>query len=169
MMTVMLSGMPTAPDVRKLRKTITPVAGELIAYETLAAVLGYDRRSSRYRTVINAWRRTLFREEGVQMEAEHGQGLRVLTPTGAVAKAITGLHRCGRALKRVAVQVGAVDTAAMETHEKARTDLVRRTVFLVTASVEDARRAVAMPDTAHKPAISVTPPAGPGDPAERAP
>lgn len=74
-------GVPTDPDVKKLEAQFgMPTPGTLISHHDIAACIGVPWRSSRYRTVVDRWRRKLMRESNVDTGAEPGVGIKVLTP-----------------------------------------------------------------------------------------
>lgn len=82
-------GVPTKPDVDKLR-AVFGVPGEdvLITYDSIAEVIGSPRGSSRFHTVMNAWRNALEVEHKIVMRAEPGKGLVAMPPNDLVCTSV---------------------------------------------------------------------------------
>lgn len=80
-------GMPYGPDVRRLEEAF-PVTelteGKVIEHEMLSGVLDLKRGTQRYYGVINAWRSRVRNSNGVILEWQPGDGLKVLDPAGVL-------------------------------------------------------------------------------------
>lgn len=72
-------GIPTEPDVKRLEKRFGAPAPGVIEHAEIEETIGQQRDSSRYRTVVAAWRRRLLREENIASAADPGVGIRILT------------------------------------------------------------------------------------------
>lgn len=136
-------GVPTRPDVDLLMK-ISVEPGTRIDYATIEDMLGIVRGSSRFRTVTQAWRRRLFREQRLQVEAD-GAAFVVLTAAQAVSAAATRLHRVGRAAGRTVVRVEAIDPRELDDGDQKRHFLLRRHAAAALDAVSEACRAIAPP------------------------
>lgn len=96
-----VSGMPTKPDVDRLRaKFGTPAEGTLLPYSEIEEVIGLGRYTSRGAAVVTAWRKSLMKEHNIALGAEPGNGYVVLTPTERVEAASHGIWVGGRKIKR---------------------------------------------------------------------
>ena len=74
-------GAPTEPAVNNLMEFFgVPDEGTIISWEDLEAVLSLSRSTSRFRTVVGAWRSKLFREHNVFMSAVGSGGGLVSSP-----------------------------------------------------------------------------------------
>ena len=84
-MALYFNGIPTSLDVEKLRDAFgVPVPGTVLTHEQIEAVLGQERTSCRYKTVLNSWRKKLERESNILFRALHGAGIEVLDSHGRV-------------------------------------------------------------------------------------
>lgn len=96
------NGIPTEPDVKKLRDTFgVPAVGQEIPYSAIEAAIGVNRKTHRWATVTNAWRKALDREHNVLMDAIPNVGFRVMDPSERVVFSAStykgGLRRIARA------------------------------------------------------------------------
>jgi hypothetical protein len=101
MKAVFASGMPTAPDVRRIEEAVgVPVEGQIVEWSLLAVVTNTIRDSHRFGAVIHAWRRKLEREHNVFLISEPGKGLKVATPDERIAWAAAKVRTGRRAIVR---------------------------------------------------------------------
>jgi len=76
-----LGGTPTEPDVERIvAKFGTPKIHDLITWADLESLLVLPRTKCRFRVVVGAWRKKLYREQNIVMEAVAGVGVKVLDP-----------------------------------------------------------------------------------------
>jgi hypothetical protein len=102
-------GVPVDPEVKMLRSHFgVPVHGQVIAHEDCETVLGLDRKSSRYKTVIHAWRSSLKRSDNIEFIALPGEGFRVLFDDERVEVHISGVSRGIRKIDRSARSLASV-------------------------------------------------------------
>jgi hypothetical protein len=96
-LTTVAEGVPTAPDVKRLDEALgVPIEGSVILYDRLSEIIQAPKKSNRFRTVLNAWRRKLFREHNIELDPTgDAQGLIVLPPGGRIGKAVRN-HASGR-------------------------------------------------------------------------
>lgn len=91
-------------DVALLTKVFPDLLpdGREITHEQLETVLTMNRAQSRYRTVVNRWRRQLLRERGIWIDGQlaHGRGFVVLTPDEMVRCGNRGICAAGRKFRR---------------------------------------------------------------------
>lgn len=103
---IFFSGVPTKPDVEKLRDALKiPEEGVLIPWERFESVLGFKRTTHRFSTVLQAWRRGLESEHQIIMGAVSGKGLMRLAPNDRIehgaAKTRRGVRQIGRGARIV--------------------------------------------------------------------
>jgi len=68
-------GVPTDGDIRLLENEYgIPEIGKIIPYEEVAAVIKYDKDSSRFKTVTQRWRKKIERDHNVIIGTERGIG-----------------------------------------------------------------------------------------------
>lgn len=86
-------GVPTAMDVRKLNEAFPELTeGDEIAHADIEALLGLAHTVSRYRTVTNAWRRSVLNDRNIEVAAVAGEGFRCLTAPERVSGGIRGVQ-----------------------------------------------------------------------------
>lgn len=75
-------GTPTGPDIdRLIARFGVPEEDTEIALETIAGVIGSSANSCRFKTVVNSWRRRLFRENNVFLKGTGTKSLVVANPS----------------------------------------------------------------------------------------
>ena len=140
------SGVPTKMDVDKLVETFKPEAGQRISYDDIAAVINVAPKTSRFRTVTNAWRSRVFKNNGLQMVAEGGEFI-VLTPSGALSKGISDFHKVGRALGRAGTRVAVINEAELDKEAGAQKRILQREIGAVAEAARKAAKEIAAPGT----------------------
>ena len=83
--TVYRGGVPTAPDVKKLLESFTEQElsqGTIIEYSKISNIIGVDEDSSRFKTVVNAWRKYLEQTMNILLGTLRGRGFMVLSDSG---------------------------------------------------------------------------------------
>ncbi len=81
-------GVPTAPDVAKIMNAIgVPAEGDTIEWVRLESITGCTRDSSRYASIVHAWRRKLWTENNLLLIAVAGVGLKVANPAERIEAA----------------------------------------------------------------------------------
>ena len=74
-------GMPTEMDVKKLMSTFPKLhAGLQISHGEIELLIGVKKDTSRYRTIVNAWRQKIFKEQNEWFGSIPGVGYKVLSP-----------------------------------------------------------------------------------------
>ncbi len=141
-------GVPMRPDIEALQKAFADrVPGDLIEYTEAARVIGVEVRTGRFKNVMTAYRKAVFRTQGLQLIAENGVGYRLATASQAVEENTKGLTRVHRAARRVAVKTDAIDATALDDAGRAKHALLRRHAHAIEAATRDATLAV----TRHEP------------------
>lgn len=102
---VFFGGVPTGGDVRKLVQRLgVPRPGDEFTHEQVEQVCGFARKTSRYRSVTQAWRDQLRRDHNVDLDSLPGVGFRALLPEERIAagtKGVTfGIRKQLRGIKR---------------------------------------------------------------------
>jgi hypothetical protein len=146
--TKVVKGIPTDPDVRLLLARYgVPAEGWLIAHRELEEVLGVDRRSHRYGTVIAAWRKRLQDEHNVVLIAVPGVGYKVGTPDDRVEHGSRRIRTGQRITRRAYRVIGTTDLArASEPNRKqAERDLAVARAIIAAAQAEAKRFRAVLP------------------------
>lgn len=103
---VVIGGVPTSPEVKRLLAAFPdPQPGTTISHADIETVLNLSRDSSRYRTIITAWRRQLLLEQNIDIDALSGVGFYVPAPFERVTISTRdfrrGIGRVGKAVRRI--------------------------------------------------------------------
>lgn len=124
--TVFNRGIPTAPDVKAIEDAIgVPKEGELIPWERFEKVLGIERNAARFRTVVGAWRKRLFRDLNILVSAVAGKGLEVLDAHGRVTTS-GGWYKSGlRKVSRAGTVADRTDAAGLSVEDRRALDHIR--------------------------------------------
>jgi len=131
-------GLPTKPTVDKLLKAVEPNRGTSISYDDLETITEEKYGSSRFNTVINAWRKRLFREESIQTTRDGGM-VHFLTDSDSLVVCTTGFRRTGKSMARVMVRAEAVRGDQLTEKEQVTHNLLRR---LTRAQVEEIGKSI---------------------------
>jgi hypothetical protein len=94
----------TEADVNLLLKVFPDLLpdGRIVTHEQIESVLKMSRVSSRYRTVVNKWRKLVFTERRVYLDGQtaEGKGFTSLTPDEMVRFANRQVRTAGRKVKK---------------------------------------------------------------------
>lgn len=109
-----LSGIPTKPDVDKLRKAFgVPAEGVVITYAQLSEVIGSDPKSHRFKTVVGHWRKVLLSEHRVWTAAERGTGIYRMNPNEEAEASVCERKAGFRKLRKSARLILGVDRSRL--------------------------------------------------------
>jgi hypothetical protein len=99
-------GIPTGPEVRKLQEAFGNISdrkGTTIRHEDIEGIIDIPRDSNRYRTVINAWRRKVASESGVEIRGDLrevvGVGFRILSDSEQISFGVSLRNRGGKKIR----------------------------------------------------------------------
>jgi hypothetical protein len=125
MKNVFFGGVPTEPDVEKLRKEwpeeeLEP--GDIIPYDEVCSIIGVKFRQSRFRTVTNAWRKMVEEETNIIIGTEPSVGFRVLSESEKAKLSGSKLRASTRAAKRSYIVAARVDRCKLEEEEQKKLD-----------------------------------------------
>lgn len=142
----LVGGVPTKMDVDKLIEAFgVPSEGRLISYGEISREVGCDRDTTRFKTVVHAWRRRLYKVHNVVLDCEPNKGYRVADPTTRVVIA-KGQHVGGlRRIRRAGAIAGTTSDDRLDPeHRRVRDHLVRVSSVLQLAAATEAKR-ITMP------------------------
>lgn len=130
-------GIPTKIDVEKLVEYHgVPAEGTIFTFDQLAESAGLLRDSHRFRTVLNAWRKQLFRDHNILL-VSIGQGrLKASEPGERIDWASRKVHSGRRAIGRAIV-------VAYQTDQKRLTDDKQKTARDIVSMNESKMRLAA--------------------------
>lgn len=139
--TLFFGGVPTAREVDLLMNAVVAEPGTSVAYGELSELCGEPVGTNRFKTIVSAWRRRVFRESGMLTKAEGGV-VYFLTADAAQAEEIKHVNRIGRATGRHVRHVAAIRSEDLTTDERRAKHLlmVREGAALLEAVRSSARK-----------------------------
>ena len=106
----LMNGKPTGPQVQKFFDHIKgTTAGDIITHETIEALFGVVRGTTRYRTLVSTAKRRVFRELLLALRAVPGIGYEHPEGYTQLRQSVSGMRSGVKKLAR-SVQVAAVIT-----------------------------------------------------------
>lgn len=136
------TGIPTAPDVQKLVEEFgIPDHGRLISYKSIEEVIGVKQSEHRWRSIVLAWRKQLYREHNVILRPDPGTGFVAATASERVHISGSGYKSGLRKISRVADIALRTDDAPLTPEEKrARDHIVKAGATLKLAAATCAKQ-----------------------------
>jgi hypothetical protein len=136
-------GVPTGPDVDKLFDKIgIPAVGTVIPYASVSAVIGCERDSSRFQSVVKAWRKRLFNAHNLILDTVANTGFVVLGNSQRVAFSANRFKQGLRRIRRSASIAAKTDSAGLAPEEvRARDHIVGVGAKLQLVAATEARTA----------------------------
>jgi hypothetical protein len=105
---------PISWDIEKLREQFgVPEPGKTIYYPDIEACIGISRKERRWYSIIGVWKRKLFRENNVLIEAERNIGYRSHEPHGRVDYASRQFKSGKMKIVRAAVVAATTDRSQL--------------------------------------------------------
>ena len=143
-MGIFKGGVPTKIEVDLLMKEIEASSGIGISYKQIERVTNLKRHENRFKSVVTAWRKRVFREKLLQSSAEDGT-IHFLTGNEAHDLGKRDVHKIGRAAGRLSTRVETVDVASLSEDRRDRHYLLRRETTAMLESVRNSAKAIAGP------------------------
>ena len=144
MTNLFFGGVPTGPDVRRLREAFPDddmPEGRVISYDEVEEVLGRERGSSRFETVTSIWRRVFERDTGRILHRVRQEGFKVIVDREKVQLAAQKISTAGRLSRRAVVVGSAVDRKNLTADELAAHEVLSKkaAALTLTASLRSAK------------------------------
>lgn len=108
----------TGPEVEKLIEAIQLEEGMIVQHASIEAAIGVEHHESRYRTIVNAWRKRLIRERGVDLHPALGLGYEVLTSARRLEIAVAKLKGSTRKDRAALHLLGRIDQERLTDEQK---------------------------------------------------
>jgi hypothetical protein len=145
-------GISTEPEVNDLIEQIgIPVPGDQISYLRISEIIKVKKGTSRWSSVVSAWRKKLERQHNVILGAVPNEGYEVLSNSGRVNLGgkffKESLRRMGRAVKVVT----STDRAGLSDDEVKAAEHIQKTGASLRLAAQTAARQLAYPDPEVKP------------------
>lgn len=144
-------GTSTEEPVRRLNEHFNPKAGDFVIRSEVERVLQCEPRSKRYETVVNAWKRQLYREHHLELSRQGramGTGFVVLTAQERSDVVAKTMQSTGRRLRKRLRMSNTIDTATMTADERDLLNLRRRALASAAAVVTQEARPLFQPPPA---------------------
>ncbi len=126
---IFLGAVPYDEALARLDASFAPKPGDLLTHEELARVIQEPIGSSRYRGVLNAWMKRMYRTRGLKFSGEgraRGIGVMVCTAREHFALSADHLHKQNRKIGCEARELDGIDTREFTSDEISRHNLARR-------------------------------------------
>lgn len=119
------TGVSTEEEVARLMQlNIEP--GEIVPYGRIERLSGVRHGTSRFKTVIHAWTRRVFREQKLQHASVRGVGIRFLTEKQALEKGVHDTNLTATAERRIATRMKAINRPQLLPLDQKRHQLLER-------------------------------------------
>lgn len=122
---IYFGGVPTDLDVERIIREVNAQPGASVAYSVLAGIIGAPIKSNRFRTVMTAYRKRIWRDHKLRIKAGGGE-FRFLTGGEALQEGRNDIHRVGRAAGRAHKNIIAIDETGLSQEQKSEHALLRR-------------------------------------------
>lgn len=134
---IFLGGKPTGPAVALLEAaTVSRQLGDLVTYAEISAAIHEPVRTNRFRAVLDAWRKKLYREKNIKTEAVSGQGIRLCLEHERAGHVFGQLRRAGRSIVRGAHEAERILVEKLETEQdRRRAEHARRVAEVAAKAV----------------------------------
>jgi hypothetical protein len=134
-------GIPTEPDIRKLRETFRAsemFPGKTINYDDVSKIINTPANSSRFKTVTNRWRKLVEQEDGLIIGTVPGEGFKVLDEAEKLNLSVSKLKGAGRLSRRSYMVASRIDRKCLDDDELCRLDHVsaRSSAILAAAQIK---------------------------------
>lgn len=122
---VFRGGVPTAPDVRKLREMFPDKdlnVGDVLAYDDIAEVVGCAYGTSRFKSITDRWRKLVENESGKIIGVSKGVGFAVLSDSQKLEVSHQKLRTAVRSAGRSLTVAMHIDRSNLTDDERLRLD-----------------------------------------------
>lgn len=148
---VFLGGVPTKPDVDKLRETYgVPDENTGIPYAAIENLIGCKKGSFRFQTVVNAWRKSLVREHHVVLSPDRGIGLIRLTENGKAELAVSTESKGFRAIRKASVIANITVRSKLSEENRTAIDHLNHRNAALRLAMATAAKQIELPDPEKK-------------------
>lgn len=129
-------GIPTSPDVNRIRESFPDSSLSVVTYEEIEKVLGCDRGTNRFKAVTNRWRKLVEKESGKVIGVEAGKGFKVLNETEKLDLGCQKFASAVRLGRRSFVVTGLVDRKGLSSEDASRLDHMQKRAASVLAAAQ---------------------------------
>lgn len=132
-------GLPTEPDVKKLREMFPESEmkpGKTITYEDVSVIINAPYGSSRFMGVTTQWRKIVEKETNIIIGTKPGEAFVVLSESEKVGLSGDQLRKAGRRARRAWVVSQRIERASLTEEERRRLDHHQGVASNVIASAQ---------------------------------
>lgn len=140
-------GISTEPEVNELfEKFGIPIAGQQFSYREIETVLRISRTATRWKSVVGAWRKRLFRQHNILLKAIPNEGFQAMGNSERVTFS-SGLFKGGlKRLSQAATVASSTDRTGLSDEEKAAADHIQKTGANLRLAAQTAARQLVYPE-----------------------
>ena len=104
------AGEPTAHDVQAIRDAFPDLKpGDIVRYDALENIIGKQRSSNRWHTVVAKWRRRIEVDDNLMTRAVIGVGYEILDAKGRIEVSANQYHHGIRRIVTASIRANATD------------------------------------------------------------
>ncbi|HNF62090.1 MAG TPA: hypothetical protein PKZ20_10205 [Rhodocyclaceae bacterium] len=146
-MSSLFSGaMSTDAELAVLMTTYENVKpGDVLRYDKIAELIGAPYGSSRFRTVVDRFRRTLFVQRNIELNVIRQEGYRVAFAKERLENGVARASRAFKQTRRAAFQVAVIPDSELTTTDQARKTHVQVVLAKVITATSAAAKDIAPP------------------------
>ena len=123
----------------------TRKTGEIVPHAKIEEAIRVRYRTSRYQTVLNAWRHTLFSKHNVDTRVVPGRGLEFLAENQRTGEAEHDFASAYRKTRKALRRVSAVQAHTLTEQERAEHTHKSRYIAQAAAAMQQSRKALPVP------------------------
>lgn len=140
-------GVSTEPEVNELLEKIgVPAVGDQISYQRITDIIGVPRSTSRWSSVVAAWRRKLERVHNIILFAVPNEGFQAMNNSERVNYGSKKFKGGIDYITRAVVVVQKTDRAGLSDDEKKAADYIQNTGTSLRQAERLAARSLAYPE-----------------------
>jgi hypothetical protein len=137
-------GDPIKPQVDKLMEAIKPKSGDVYLHQDIAHIAGVEYGTARYRTLIAAYKKRLFLEQNIDIDAVIGSGYRILDENERVDAGHKDFSQSVRNMGRATNRMQKAVTADLDDVHRRKQDHGVRLAQAVVQSGRSAQKQIAI-------------------------
>jgi hypothetical protein len=138
----LVNGRPVDPQVMILMGKYGEIErGTEVTHGELAAAIGEHADSTRYRTVLNAWRKRMLEQRGIEFMAVPKVGLRACAPGEQLYRgSVRSMKSIERKAKRSALSVGVLKDSELDDAGRSARNFAVHTLTAIASESKRKRR-----------------------------
>lgn len=144
-------GVPTGPDVEKLKEAFDIQKGQIVPYEEIAKVIGVGYGTNRFESVVKSWQSIIFRDKGIESIRE-GCAVCFLTADQAQNQTRARIKRIGKASGRNLVKTSVINPLELSSEQKREEhSILKRESIAIHEFVSKSFKQIVLPPVSGQP------------------